>query len=261
MDHNLPYTFHQDAYYTAEPEEINLFANLILACAKNNLSPLSTAQKITNELANLSWRNKETIDANNEYRPYTTNTTLIAILLASCASSFPSCSVVHKRIFALIKRFAKAEKRDIIPNYSLDKNGELRDADAEVNGGDVRVSIPLWGSRSSLSFSIGCERLADVGVPWTGVEKCGSKEQQRWRNLSFFMARLTVMGVEELGGRVRCRGCCRGMGCRLRERWRGLGFWLGRCLRRLNGSFMRAMGSGCGEPVVVVKDRRQVWKL
>jgi hypothetical protein len=32
-----------------------------------------------------------------------------------------------------------------------------------------------------------------------GVEKCGSKEQQRWRNLSFFMARLTVMGVEELG--------------------------------------------------------------
>ncbi|TIA44383.1 hypothetical protein D6C77_10817 [Aureobasidium pullulans] len=192
MDHNLPYTFQQDAYYTAEPEEIDLFANLILACAKNNLSPLSTAQKITNELANLSWRNKETIDANNENRPYTTKTTLIAILLASCASSFPPCSVVHERIFALIKSFfAKVEKRDIIPNYSLDKNGGLRNS--EVDGGDVRISILLWGSRSSLT------RLADVGVPWTEVEKCGSKEQQRWRNLSFFMARLTVMGVEKLG--------------------------------------------------------------
>lgn len=197
MDHNLPYTFQEDAYYTAEPEEIDLFANVILACAKNNLSPLSTAQKTTNELTNLSWRNKETIDANNENRPYTTNKTLIAILLASCASSFPPCSVVHERIFALIKSFAKVEKRDIIPNYSLDKNGGSRNA--ELDGGDLRVSILLWGSRSSLSFSIGCERLADVGYPWTGVEKCGSKEQQRWRNLSFFMARLTVMGVEELG--------------------------------------------------------------
>ena len=148
MDHNLPYTFQEDAYYTAEPEEINLFANLILACAKNNLSPLSTAQKITNELANLSWRNKVTIDANNENRPYTTDTTLIAILLASCASSFPPCSIVHERIFALIESFAKVEKRDIIPNYSLDKSGKLRDA--EVDGGDMRVSILLWGSRSSL---------------------------------------------------------------------------------------------------------------
>lgn len=192
MDHNLPYTFQEDAYYTAEPEEIDLFANVILACAKNNLSPLSTAQKTTNELTNLSWRNKETIDANNENRPYTTNKTLIAILLASCASSFPPCSVVHERIFALIKSFAKVEKRDIIPNYSLDKNGGLRNA--EVDG-----AIPLWESLSSLSFSIGCERLADVGVSWTGVEKCGSKEQQRWRNLSFFTARLTVMGVEDLG--------------------------------------------------------------
>jgi len=198
MDHNLSYTFQQDAYYTAEPEEIDLFANLILACAKNNLSPLAAAQKITNELANLSWRNKATIDAKNENRPYTTNTTLIAILLASCASSFPPCSIVHERIFALIKSFfAKVEKKDIIPNYSLDRNGGLRNA--EVDGGDIGVSILLWGSRSSLSFSIGCERLADVGFPWTGVEKCGSKEQQRWRNLSFFMARLTVMGVEELG--------------------------------------------------------------
>lgn len=200
MDHNLSYTFQEDAYYTAEPEEIDLFANLILACAKNNLSPLSTAQKITNELANLSWRNKITIDANNEDRPYTTNTTLIAILLASCASSFPPCSVVQEGTFALIKSFfARVEKRDIIPNYSLDENGELRDADAEVVGGDLRDSIALWGRRSSLSFSIGCERLADVGVPWAGMEKCGSKEQQRWRDLSFFMARLTVMGVEDLG--------------------------------------------------------------
>lgn len=105
---------------------------------------------------------------------------------------------MHKKIFALIRRFfAKVEKRDIIPNYSLDENGGLRNA--EVDGGDLRVSILLWGRRSSLSFSIGCERLADVGVPWTGVERCGSKEQQRWRNLSFFMVRLTVMGVEELG--------------------------------------------------------------
>ncbi|THV65576.1 hypothetical protein D6D27_10359, partial [Aureobasidium pullulans] len=105
--------------------------------------------------------------------------------------------IVHARTFALIKSFAKVENRDIIPNYSLDRNGGLRNA--EVDGGNLRVSIPLWGSRSSLSFSIGCERLADVGFPWTGVEKCGSEEQQRWRNLSFFMARLTVMGAEELG--------------------------------------------------------------
>lgn len=105
------------------------------------------------------------------------------------------CSV--RENLRINQKFCESGKKRDIPNYLLDKNGGLRNA--EVNGGDLRVSIPLWESRSSLSFSIGCERLADVGVPWTGVEKCGSKEQQRWENLSFFMARLTVMGVEELG--------------------------------------------------------------
>jgi len=33
---------------------------------------------------------------------------------------------------------------------------------------------------------------------WTGVEKCGSEEQQRWRNLSFFCAKLTKEKIADL---------------------------------------------------------------
>jgi len=63
----------------------------------------------------------------------------------------------------------------------------------------MRATIPLWESLKPLSFSTSCEWLADIGFPWTGVEKSGSQQQQRLRNLSYFCARLSVEGIEHLG--------------------------------------------------------------
>lgn len=63
----------------------------------------------------------------------------------------------------------------------------------------MRITIPLWESLKPLSFSSSCEWLADIGFPWSGVEKCGSQQQQRWRNLSYFCARLSPEKIEHMG--------------------------------------------------------------
>lgn len=123
MDQKLPYTFQEDAYWAAEPDEINLFANLIVACAENHLSPLAAAQKITDTLAKKAWSNKAVIDANDEDRPYHTNSGLVAVLIASCLSSFPPHSVVHKRLFEMIRCFTRVEKREV-PNWFLNCDGK-----------------------------------------------------------------------------------------------------------------------------------------
>jgi len=115
MDQKLPYTFQEDAYWAAEPEEITLFANIIVACAENHLSPLAAAQRITDTLATESWSNKAVIDANDEDRPYCTNFGLVAVLTGSCMSSFPPHSVMQRRLFEMIKCFLRVERREV-PN-------------------------------------------------------------------------------------------------------------------------------------------------
>ncbi|KEQ73978.1 hypothetical protein M436DRAFT_45182 [Aureobasidium namibiae CBS 147.97] len=196
IDQKLPYTFREDAYWAAEPEEITLFANIIVACAENHLSPLAAAQKITVTLTAESWSNKAVIDANNEDRPYRTNFGLVAVLIGSCVSSFPPHSVVHVRLFGMIKCFLRVEKREA-PNWFLDQDGKPRSEN--FGAVDMRATIPLWESLKPLSFPSSCEWLADIGFPWTGAEKCGSQQQQRWRNLSYFCARLSVEGIEHMG--------------------------------------------------------------
>ena len=198
MDQKLPYTFQEDAYWAAEPEEINLFANLIVACAENHLSPLAAAQKITYTLTKEAWSNKAVIDANNEDRPYHTNFGLVAVLIGSCLSSFPPHSVVHTRLFEMIRCFMRVEQMEV-PNWSLNRDGKPRSED--FGAVDMKTTIPLWESLEPLSFSSSCEWLADIGFPWAGVEKCGSQQQQRWRNLSYFCARLSVGGIERMGWR------------------------------------------------------------
>jgi hypothetical protein len=48
-----PNNFQKDIYWAAEPEEIDIFASLMIACAENHFSPLVAAQKITGSI-NLS---------------------------------------------------------------------------------------------------------------------------------------------------------------------------------------------------------------
>lgn len=196
MNQKLPYTFQEDAYWAAEPEEITRFADLIVACAEAHLSPLAAAQKITIMLATEAWSNKAAIDTNNEDRPYHTNFGLVAVLIGSCMSSFPPHSVVHIRLFEMIRCFLRVEKREV-PNWFLNRDGQKRSED--FGAVDMRPTIPLWESLKPLSFSSSCEWLADIGFPWTGVEKYGSQQQQRWRNLSYFCARLSVEGIEHMG--------------------------------------------------------------
>jgi hypothetical protein len=198
MDQKLPYSFQEDAYWAAEQEEIDLFANLVVACAENHLSPLAAAQKITDTLATEAWSNKAKIDANNEDRPYNTNFGLVAVLMGSCMSSFPPHSVVHKRLFEMIGCFLRVEKREV-PNPLLDSTGKVRHEGYGTE--DMRPTIPLWESLAPLSFSLSCEWLVEIGFLWSGMEKSGSQEQQRWRNLSYFCARLSVEGIEHMGWR------------------------------------------------------------
>jgi hypothetical protein len=198
MDRELPYNFQEDAYWAAEPEEINVFANLVVACVENNLSQLAAAQKITDTLATEAWLNKAIIDADNEDRPYNTNFGLVAVLIASCISSFPPHSVVHQRLFEMIRSFMRVEQREV-PNPLLNRAGKVRHEDYSTD--DMRPTTPLWESLAPLSFSSSCEWLVEIGFPWSGVEKSWSQEQQRWRNLSYFCARLSVEGIEHMGWR------------------------------------------------------------
>lgn len=196
LDHKLPYTFHEDAYWAAEDEDIDPLADLVVACAEGHLSPFAAAQKITNTIASQAWKNKTEVDLNGEDRPYSNHITLVAVLIGSCISAFPPQSVVHDRLFTLIKRFLEVEKRQI-PNELLNRAGKPRCED--FGSIDLRSVIPLWEDLQRLSFSSSCEWLAEIGGIWTGVEKCGSHEQQRWRNLSSFFARLQVEGIERMG--------------------------------------------------------------
>ncbi|CAD0096711.1 unnamed protein product [Aureobasidium vineae] len=199
MDHKLPYIFQEDAHWAAEPEEIDIYAKLVVACAENHLSPLAAAQEITDILAREAWKNKAEIDLHDEDRPYNTNTALVAVSIGSCVSSFPPHSVVHERLFNMIRSFIKVEKRSI-PNIMLDRTGKFRYGDHDALE-ESRPTVLLWENLSPLSFSSSCEWLADVGETWTGVEKCGSRNQQRWRNLSYFSARLAIEGIEHMGWR------------------------------------------------------------
>ncbi|KAH0165522.1 nucleotide-diphospho-sugar transferase, partial [Aureobasidium melanogenum] len=196
MDHKLPYTYHEDAYWAAEDEEIDLFADLVVACAEGHLSPLAAAQKITDTLASEAWKNKAEIDLKNEDRPYSNHATLVAVLIGSCISAFSPHSVVHDRLFKMIKNLVRVERRQI-PNELLNRTGKVRCEN--YRSLDLRPVVPLWEDLRRLSFSSSCEWLAEIGGIWTGVEKCGSREQQRWRNLSYFFARLEVEGIERMG--------------------------------------------------------------
>lgn len=203
MDHKLPFTFYKDAYWAAELEEIGLFADFIVACAEGHLSPLAAAQDITDTLASEAWKNKADIDSidnpdidsHNGDRPYHNHIELVAVLIGSCISAFPPHSVVHIRLFEMIKSFLRVQKREI-PNPLLNRAGEVRCENYKSL--DLRPTIPLWEDLRRLSFSSSCEWLAEIGNLWTGVEKCGSREQQRWRNMSYFFARLEVEGVERM---------------------------------------------------------------
>jgi hypothetical protein len=87
MDKKIPYKLQEDAYWAAEPEEIDLFASLVVACAENHMSPLAAAQLITNALATDAWTNKADIDANDEDRRHNTNFGVVAVLIGEQDSS------------------------------------------------------------------------------------------------------------------------------------------------------------------------------
>lgn len=82
---------------------------------------------------------------------------------------------------------------------------------------DSGPSIPLWENLRILALGEQCEWLADLGekithvcwpridlnrselgTQWSGVEKRGSEEQYRWRNMSYFFARLSEEGKDDL---------------------------------------------------------------
>ncbi|KAG9571501.1 hypothetical protein KCU71_g177, partial [Aureobasidium melanogenum] len=157
MDDKLPYTFQTDAYWTADPEEIESFGHLVVACAEGHLSPFAAAQKITDELASDAWRNKAYIELHNEDRPYRTHTVLVAVLIGSCASAFPPRSVVHDRLLAMIKIYSRRFNK----------------------------SQPIRASLGKLTAIVLCIEL--------------DHEQQRWRNLSYFSARIAIHGIERMG--------------------------------------------------------------
>jgi hypothetical protein len=73
----------------------------------------------------------------------------------------------------MIKSFMRVEKREV-PNALLDRAGKVSEGYATE---DMRPTIPLWESLAPLSFSSSWKWLADIGFPWTGVEKIGSQEQ------------------------------------------------------------------------------------
>lgn len=223
MDHKLPYTLHEDAYWAAEDEEIDLFADLVVACAEGHLSPFAAAQKITNTLASEAWKNKAEVDLKNEDRPYSNHATLVAVLIGSCTSAFPPHSVVHDRLFEMIRNFLRVERQQI-PNELLDRIGEVRCENYKSL--DLRPVVPLWEDLRRLSFSTSCEWLAEIGDIWAGVE---------WRSVAaannsnggIFRTSLPdwkLKGSNIWGGTVRCNDYFQSIGL-MRRRLDGQDTW------------------------------------
>ncbi|KAH0272720.1 hypothetical protein KCU91_g6486, partial [Aureobasidium melanogenum] len=198
MEDQLPYRIQADCYTFGEENEIDPYYEAVVACAEGNLNPLDAAEKITAVLADQALQSKEDIDLHQKDQPYVVNTDLVAAVIGS-ASSFPPSSLAHQRLLELLQSFPSVKPRQV-PNSNLNQNLEIRPALKDFGHLiDTRPQITLWENLDKLHFAENFATLAEIGqTHWTGVEKCGSEEQQRWRNLSCFFAKLTTSGIVDL---------------------------------------------------------------
>lgn len=200
MDQVLPYKILEDCIYEAEEEDIVVYQDLVLATAEGRLDITTAASQITESIYDDALRAKQDIDSNNKDQTYPLHINLLAQVIGSAASSYPPSHPAHDRLIGLLDAFTAVQPKREVPNPLVDREGNLHDTYAgQEDVLNTRPTIVLWESIKQLELGANLELLADhPRGHWSGIEKVESVEQKRWRNLNYFLARLTTEGKADL---------------------------------------------------------------
>ncbi|KAI7225849.1 hypothetical protein KC330_g9015 [Hortaea werneckii] len=116
------------------------------------------------------------------------------------ASCFPPSHAAHRKLWELIGAFMALEPKREDPDPSVDNNGNVVPSRKDWKDQPEVSPIVLWTNIKQFLFEVHLPQLGEDGMShWGGVDKAYSEEQARWRNLSFFFARLTTEGMADLG--------------------------------------------------------------
>ncbi|KAI7184669.1 hypothetical protein KC363_g7602 [Hortaea werneckii] len=199
MDRVLPYRMLDDCQHETENDEIREYEEVFVALVEGRIDVTAAAQQITNTVYDQVMRRRRLSDTANESQTYPTNISLVSIGIGSMASSFPPSHAAHLKLLDLLKAFMTLEPKLRLPNPIVDNSGNILPSHVGLVDESQAKPILLWISFDELLFEVHLPQLAHDGLGrWMGVEKACSEEQARWRNLSFFFARLTTAGMADL---------------------------------------------------------------
>ncbi|WPH04376.1 Hypothetical protein R9X50_00726700 [Acrodontium crateriforme] len=202
MDDILPYRIVEDcsAHGLGDENDVLQYQAAILECAMGHSRPDATASALTKIVAERAWQHKAAVDMAQQGDSYIVESDLITAVIGSAASSFPPSHAAQTRLIDIFEALPLVLPRQEVPNPVLNSDGTVRSGhQGSEHLIDTRPQRILWENLNLLHFDTNFSWLAESGqTKWSGVEKCGSEEQWRWRNLSHFMAKVTVRGMKDL---------------------------------------------------------------
>ncbi|RMZ08622.1 hypothetical protein D0862_03891 [Hortaea werneckii] len=160
MDDVLPYRIQEDCYTEAEEEDIAPYEAILKAVAESQLEPNTAAKRITDLLADhATQKERKLANRGDDSSHIPIDTDMLAVAIGSTASCFPPCHPAQERLLRILSTLLSLGVQRKLPNPVLNRHAQSK---------------------------------------WSGVEKRGSEEQQRWRNFSYFCARLSVQNFADL---------------------------------------------------------------
>ncbi|KAI6861437.1 hypothetical protein KC323_g5821 [Hortaea werneckii] len=197
MDRVLPYRMLEDCQYESEDDEIRVYEKMLVALVEGHIDVATAARQITDTLCDEVMEERRLTERADEDRIYPVHTSLVSIGIGSMASCFPPGHAAHRKLWELIGAFMALEPKREIPSPLVDNNGNLVPSRKDSVDWEPEPMV-FWTSIKQLSFDSNLLWLGDEGRShWSGVEKAYSEQQARWRNMSFFLARLTTGGMAD----------------------------------------------------------------
>ncbi|KAI7155056.1 hypothetical protein KC349_g7230 [Hortaea werneckii] len=198
MERILPYRMLEDCQYETEENEIKVYEEMLVALVEGQIDVATAARQITDTLCDEVMRERRLSKSADEDRTYPTNKSVVSIGIGSIASCFPPSHAAHRKLWQLIGAFMTLEPKRQIPSPLVDNNGNIVPSRKDWVYSEPKP-ILFWTDVKQLLFEAHLLRMGDEGRSHrNGVDKVNSEEQARWRNLSFFFARLTTEGIADL---------------------------------------------------------------